>query len=79
MSARGPYRRHSPQFNIQLCTDSYSILTGERVNNVQRLICELFTYYLEISQLAKDFVYGIASCLHILVCTTFLNRTKKFL
>ncbi|WP_211471560.1 hypothetical protein [Collimonas humicola] len=30
MSARGPYRRHSPQFKIQLCTDIRTGKLGRR-------------------------------------------------
>jgi len=30
MSARGPYRRHSPQFKVQLCTDIRSGKIGRR-------------------------------------------------
>lgn len=30
MSSRGPYRRHSPQFKLQLCTDIRSGALGRR-------------------------------------------------
>ncbi len=30
MSARGPYRRHSPQFKVQLCTDIRAGKLGRR-------------------------------------------------
>lgn len=48
MSARGPYRRHSPQFKVQLCTDIRSGKLGRReAQRSYRLSANLIQMWLD--------------------------------
>jgi transposase len=48
MSARGPYRRHSPQFKMQLCTDIRNGQIGRRdAQRTYRISANLIHMWLE--------------------------------
>lgn len=48
MSARGPYRRHSPQFKLQLCSDIRNGHVGRReAQRTHRVSANLIQMWLE--------------------------------